>query len=662
MTRNKLYSRLAFIGLILITLLIYYPPFDWAFVGDDYVQFDYIKAGMANPWAYFSLLNPYENGWYYRPLQLVWFGLLEVVFHYLPNGYYWVALLFHVLTVSVLYHVARQLKMGWITAVLIASLFAIHSHWVDVVSWLSSIAIVQAGLFSLLAVSMWLRYLERPSNRTLLLTLLFCLLTFWSHEESMLLPPFLFLMLLVKRLEIEDWRLGRKRLISNLQSQISKTEWLTFTGLASFTLAYIIIMFTRPNLTVDISSRETTDWFTYFTWPELSQFIHITTFRLTYLTNLLSLSGTAVSLFAAAMIALAGVWFWWGNRVVRLWLAWLFLHLAFIYLALWTQLPELYAGRHIYQGILGLVLAIGATFEMSLAWFSSSRKMQRTRRKTQRALRPQQWGIVLAVAAVTAVSVHHFSQIRQTQQEWLENVAEEAAARTQLAELFPTITPDSHFFAVRFPISPNFTRTVVQLWYDTSLERPGGSLSHLGSVGRADPTFVVLDYQDGELYNLMPSLQQYEETIFLWTEAGELTWLDEDGEETAVSEAPTSNLSVYHNPASSQLALSMKPQNDLWLSHRIELSLPVNSELQTAILTTLGTHYRVRLVTSSGEEQILYESSGEGGTVWQPVEIPLGLYSDTAVSLYFEVRGENLADDATAYWANPRLVRGKLEN
>ena len=173
MTRNKLYPRLALIGLILITLSIYYPPFDWAFVGDDYVQFDYIKDVIARPWLGFALFNPYYLAWYYRPLQLIWFSLLEGIFHFVPNGFYWAALLFHALAIALVYRVARQLKLGWFTAVLTATLFAIHSHWVDVVTWISSIAIVLAAVFSLLTLSAWLSYLKRPSTRQLLLTLLF---------------------------------------------------------------------------------------------------------------------------------------------------------------------------------------------------------------------------------------------------------------------------------------------------------------------------------------------------------------------------------------------------------------------------------------------------------------------------------------------------------
>ncbi|MCA9916852.1 MAG: hypothetical protein KC445_02825 [Anaerolineales bacterium] len=657
MTRNKLYPRLALIGLILITLLVYYPPFDWAFVGDDYVQFDFIKAGMANPWAYLSLFNPYNSTWYYRPLQLSWFGLLEMIFHYLPNGYYWVALLFHVLTVALVYRVARQFKLGWLTAVLTAALFAIHSHWVDVVTWISSIAIVQAALFSLLAVSAWLGYLKRPSNRHLFLTLLFVLLTFLSHEESMLLPPFLLLLLLAMRLETRDWRFGRKPLIANLKSLISKKELLIFVGLALFTAAYIAIMFTRPNLTVDMSSRGANGWLAYFTWPQFAEFVVVTVFRFTFISNLLNLSGTAVSIFVFLVLGLVIFWFWWGNRVVRLGLIWLLLHLTFIYLALWTELPKLYAGRHIYQGGIGLMLAIGATLEMVLAQFALPHSARSARRKKEMREQASRlgWAKIVAVAMVLAVVLQGINRTRLTQQQWLADVEEEAEARKQLAEFLPTISPDNHIFALRFPIAPQFTRPVMQVWYDTPLERPGGDFPQLETADPVTRDFVVLDYENGQMYNLMPELQQHNQTIFLWAKPSQQVWLDEFDTETTIPH-PEAELPIVAAENGNQLALKLTPANGRWLSHKVQLEIPEDSVLETAVLPQAGIQYRLRLLTNNGEEHLLFASLGDTQTrSWQPVSAALSAFAGQTVTLRFEVFGENLAEGSTAYWANPRL-------
>ena len=646
MTRDKLFFRFAVIGLILLALAIYYPSFSWAFVGDDYVQFEYIKDVIANPWTGFSLFNPYYLPWYYRPLQLVWFSVLESIFHFLPDGYYWVALLFHALAISLVYRVARQLRLSPFTAVLAAALFAIHGHWVDVVSWISSIAIVLAAVFSLLTVSSWLSYLKRPSIRQLLLTLLFCVLTFFSHEESILLPPFLLLILIYERLEIGEQK--KKRPIrSTLHSLLSKKELRFFILLILLALVYIGIQFTRPNLTIDITERQSTEWLTYFSWTEVVEFVLVTIFRFTLIVRSVELAGWAASLFVGGILVLTAVWFWQGNRTVKLGLSWLLLHLMFIYWALWTQLPELYAGRHIYQGMIGLVLAIGASVEGLLS--QSSQSIQRRKRSSASTLKIAQIFIVVVAIAVT---LHHINQTTIAQENWLLEVAEEAVAREKLAELFPTISPESHFFAYRFPIAPQFTRSVVQLWYDTPLEPPGGSLDHLRQEEVATRDFVVLDYHDGQMTNLMPELQQHDETIFLWARPSHQEWIAEDGTETAVPN-PDNTLPVVKAPNGTHLSLQMTPENGRWLSHTVVMTVPTDSELHTAVLNQSNLRYRLRLITAGGEEVILFDEVGNGTNRWQPIIAPLMAYGETAVMLRFEVWG----DGVPVYWANPRLVR-----
>lgn len=663
MTRNKLTAKLALIGLLLITLSIYFPPFAWAFVGDDYVQFDYIKDVIAQPWLSLSLFNPYTLPWYYRPLQLIWFWLLQGIFNFTPGGYYWIELLVHALAVALVYRVARQVKFSPFTAVLAATLFAIHGHWVDVVSWLSSIAIVLAAVFSLAAMSAWLSYLKRPSTRQLLLTFLFCLLTFLSHEESVLLPPFLLLMLLAERLKIGDWRLSRSRLISNpsaalrtsLQSLISKKELLLFAALGLLTAAYLYFQFTRPNLTIDITSRGTAEWLTFLSWPALAEFIVVTLYRFTLVLNLLELGGTAVSLLAALILLLLGMWFWRGNRTIRLGLVWLVLHLIFIYWALWTQLPELYAGRHIYQAMIGLVLAIGASLEAALRRNFLTQKGQGKKEETLHSLRPWRFNQMVLAVIVTAVSLYHISQNQATQQRWLDNVTEEALARQQLTELFPGISPQNHFFAVRFPIAPEFIRSVVQLWYQTPLEHPGGSLEVLQELGQADRTFVVLDYAEGQVYNLMPELQQHDETIFLWAKPFSQFWLEADGQETAVPQ-PKLTIPIVAAQNGSQLAIKMTPPNGRWLSYSTTFTVPENSELQTAVLHRPGIHYRLRLILLNGKTVTLFASNTGTAQTWDSVKISLEAYEAMPVTLRFEVLGNNAAKNASAYWGNPRLT------
>lgn len=166
--------------------------------------------------------------------------------------------------------------------------------------------------------------------------------------------------------------------------------------------------------------------------------------------------------------------------------------------------------------MIGLVLAIGASLDPVLRENFLTQRTQsgpRKKEKTVRSPRPLRFTKIAVLLAVTAVALYHLGQTQKVQQDWLNNVTEEAVVRQQLADLFPTISPDNHFFAVRFPIAPPFTRSVIQLWYDTPLKCPGWWSDHLRAEGQADPTFVVLDYADGQVYNLMPELQEHDQTI-----------------------------------------------------------------------------------------------------------------------------------------------------
>jgi hypothetical protein len=109
------------------------------------------------------------------------------------------------------------------------------------------------------------------------------------------------------------------------------------------------------------------------------------------------------------------------------------------------------------------------------------------------------------------------------------------------------------------------------------------------------------------------------------------------------------------------LAIKITPENGRWLSHSVIATIPPNGELHTAILPRPGLRYRLRLRTLEGEETILLDT-GEGELEnWQPITIPLDAHAGTAVTLRFEIWGENIAEDVSGYWANPRLVVDEIE-
>ena len=152
------------VGIILGAALLYFPPYAWAWVGDDYVQFDYVAAFWQRPLSAIQLFNPYFLPWYYRPIQNLWFLGNRAVFGLNPLPFYWQMVLWHSLATALLYRALRQFGVRPLAAVLATALFAIHGHYVDVVGWNSSVAIVLAAVFSLLSLSFYLEYLHTGQN------------------------------------------------------------------------------------------------------------------------------------------------------------------------------------------------------------------------------------------------------------------------------------------------------------------------------------------------------------------------------------------------------------------------------------------------------------------------------------------------------------------
>ncbi len=634
-TRNRfLLTTAVLIGLILLTWWVYYPPFVRYFVGDDYIQFDYVKQFWQRPYLAFQLLNPYTLTWYYRPPQNLWFLLNRQIFGYNPVGYYILQLGVHSLAIVLLYRVARQFGLSRFAAVSTAVLFAIHSHWVDVVTWISSIAIVMEAVFSLLTLSVWLSYLKRPSPVKLILTFALTLLVLITHEEGVILPIFLLLILLHQRHCHTPKRKKPRNTpyaIRQYASRLTPHEAIFFILLGLLTLAYLYVQFTRPNITLDAASRTPADLLAALSPAAWLDFLNVTLFRFTFIAPILTLSGAAKTVFVLLALLLIGLWFWYGRWLTRLGLLWTAVHLAFIYFALYTQKPELYAGRHIYNTGIGLALAIGATVDQILQ-IGDWRVAIGKRRFNLQSPIPN----LIIAAVILLIMGSHIYQVRLVQADWLANVLEEESARQQLREIIPTLTPDNHIFAVRFPIAPRFMRSVAQVWYDLPLERPGGSLEHLRAAKEADPSYYVLDYTDGRVYNLMPDLQEYDRTIFLW----------------AVAETPAPT--VVSAPNGRQLALKVTPSPGQWQSLEYTRQIPRNSALKTAVLLQPGLTYRVRIQGDFAPPQTVTEVTAVSDqAAWEEILVPLEPYWGKTITISLEATS---ADDTPAYWGNPRLV------
>ncbi|MBK8984866.1 MAG: hypothetical protein IPM39_02105 [Chloroflexi bacterium] len=640
---NSQFAQIFILGLILAVVGVYFPPYARAWVGDDYVQLGYILDFVQRPFTAYQLFNPTTLGWYYRPLQNVWFLANRLLFGLNPAAFYWQMVLWHALATALVYRTARQWGIRPFAAACATALFAIHGHYVDVVAWVSSVAIVMTAVFSLLSLSFYLEYLHRSRSRHLALTFLFFLLALFSHEEAILLPIFF---LFVAYFAPNQPRPSRH---SITQPPLHLATLALMVGL---TAVVVIIQFTRPNLTIDISQTADTQWLALLSPAQISRFISDTavtyTMQFPWESNIMANS----LLFSLGILLLLGAWAWAGNRVVRLGLLWLLLHLALIYAALWAQKPNLFAGRHFYNGVIGFAWAVGATFDLLLA--ASPAKLRLGKWRVSR--------LGLAIAVVMGVILlAHISAIRKTQQAWLGRAERDAAAEQQLKAILPAVGPQTHVFANRFPITPQFFRAVTEVWYDLSarLPQPVGSFAQLQLHGRATRDFYVFDYEAGRVFNLMPELQLSDETIFLWSNTPRLDVVDEAGQvvDLATAAAETS-FAIVEAGGERRFTVKVAPVAETagWLSVMYVVpQVPAGSDLRLAFRSDApgATPFRVRLIRANAEVVTLAEGLFSPEQGWAEVMASLAGYGGESVVVRLETA---VSSPHTAYWANPRLA------
>ncbi len=648
--QTKLVAKGLLITLLLVVFFIYYPPFAHGWVGDDYVQLGYVREVLERPFTFLRIFHPAWTIWYYRPTQNLWFLFGQLLFGQQPELFYAVQIGMHLLVVALVYRIVRQSGLHPYVALGSAALFAVHGHHVDVVTWISAIAIVLAALFSLAAASCFLAYLKRPSRTTLILTTLFCLLALLSHEESILLPPFLLLLLLTNRIKYRG-RQRKKSSIANLQSLFSASEQRIFLLLFGLIAIYLVIQLTRTNATIDLSSTSSAQWLSLLSPNTFGEFWRATIYHFTFWDQLLTLSGIRAAVFVLGSLALLGMAVWYGNTIVRLGLLWAALHLAFIYVALWTQKPELYAGRHIYNALPGVVLAIGAGVQQGLA---VSRKPLAVSRK--RPLLTTHYSLsTFTSLLLIAFLIYQGVVTQRNQAVWLADVTEDQSIEQPMREMMPTVTTNTHVFANRLPITPKFLRSVVYVWYGIMPPNPGGPLDKLLKDGEATRDYYVFDYEDGPLFNLMPELQQHDQTFLLLAQP--ITHEVHSHARVSPVSTEISTITVAGPANARRLSLQMNPpaNADVWAAQSYMTAVPANSTLAFGILPAAGLQYRV-LIEQNDSSEIVWESTAGTAGTWQDVEIGLQDWGETAVIIRLEANYIGEGNPPAAYFSNPRIT------
>ena len=607
----------AFGGLLLLLLAVYVPAYNWAFIGDDYVQFGYIRELVEEPATFFRAFDPFWSTWYYRPLQNLWLLAVRLLFGLNPFPYYYLQSLGHLLVTTLAYGLARHLQLGRWTALGAAALFALNANHQDVVSWISSVATILVTGFSFAAILAYLRGDGAARSRAWVPVFGFTLLALFSHEIGVLLPPFLLLLTLAQR---------KRR----------GGTWVMMAVLVGAAVALAAMHLLRPNLTLAVQE---TPAGAYVDGQQLLQYGAILLGRWTLLvrtaagTRLLNLwlGSPAVALLPLGAVLATG---WVGYQIVAgrgkgcaspaqraaYPLAWSILHLGFTYGALWVQAPELLAGRHHYAAWAGVALALAVATGAALERIEGGTAAQRL-------------GPALLAGGLLIFLVIHLTQVKEVEASWLARAEEVAEVEAQMKEIVPALTPASAVYAHSFVLKPSFAPYAAATWYgETGID--GGSLNRLREARAVGPETYLFGYaeEEGRLYELLPALHAYEETLLLWPEGN----------------SPR----VAGPPGAERLAIAA-PAED-WHTVAVTATVPPGTGFYTAFHGPPGSRYRVRALADGAERLIAEGTVGRDGSEWEIVTRALPGYRTKQTTFLLESAGGGA-------WTIPRLVREKRE-
>ena len=168
LTAATSYSRQdvpAFLVLGLLVVVSYLPAMLWGgFVWDDgiFIEAEPIRK-VSGLWQIWFSPTAIDQEAHYWPLVYTTFWLEHKLWGFAPAGYHIVNVLLHLANTLVVWHLLRRLSVpgAWV----VAAVFAVHPLHVESVAWVIERKDVLSGLFYLIAVLAWMRFVERPCPR-----------------------------------------------------------------------------------------------------------------------------------------------------------------------------------------------------------------------------------------------------------------------------------------------------------------------------------------------------------------------------------------------------------------------------------------------------------------------------------------------------------------
>jgi tetratricopeptide (TPR) repeat protein len=286
--RSKIRERVLIAGLILLTIFIYFNTLksDFTNYDDDthITKNEDIKS--LDPAHLKKIFTSYYVGMY-QPATTLTFAIEYRFFKYNPLFYHLNNLLLHLLNVLLVFWLIKILTKRHEAALITALLFAVHPMHVESVAWITERKDVLYSFFYLLSLIFYLRYIDKPKIRLIVLSFVFFVFSCLSKSAAVTLPVILIvielyrdqvknkkLILLKIPFFITAFAFGLISILSQgalesktgMAGDYSVIERIAFAGysfvfyLGSFIFPYKLSAF-HP---FPIITGKTIDWFYYF--------------------------------------------------------------------------------------------------------------------------------------------------------------------------------------------------------------------------------------------------------------------------------------------------------------------------------------------------------------------------------------------------------------
>jgi len=174
-------------AILVVTFVTYLPSLDNGFINWDDNAYVTENPILAHPSPHDLLTLPFAGN--YHPLTMASLALNYRLSGLDPASYHWLNLLLHLANTALVFLFVRKLSGDrfW-TTVVTSVFFGIHPTHVESVAWISERKDVLYAFFYLIALIVYLRYLDTRRYPWLILTLLAFVLSLASKPAAVVLP------------------------------------------------------------------------------------------------------------------------------------------------------------------------------------------------------------------------------------------------------------------------------------------------------------------------------------------------------------------------------------------------------------------------------------------------------------------------------------------